>query len=144
MLVNNFGEVFEANVGEVEQENLPRLIGPEGQAAPMLQMYRALVPQFAAFDATLEQLELSPSGGWRATLESDAVIELGSGTPAEVAERVQRFALTLTQIASRYGRHADALESADLRYAQGYALRLKGVSTLAAAPSKTSNPQTHR
>jgi cell division protein FtsQ len=144
MLVNNFGEVFEANVGEVEQENLPRLIGPEGQAAPMLQMYRALVPQFAAFDATLEQLELSPSGGWRATLESDAVIELGSGTPAEVAERLQRFAQTLTQIASRYGRHADALESADLRYAQGYALRLKGVSTLAAAPSKTSNPQTHR
>ena len=31
-LVNNFGEVFEANVGEVEQDALPRLIGPDDQA----------------------------------------------------------------------------------------------------------------
>ena len=143
-LVNNFGEVFEANVGEVEQDNLPRLVGPDGQAAQTLQMYRELVSQFAVLDAALDQLELSASGGWRATLDSGAVIELGSGTPAEVAARVQRFAATLTQVASRYGRHADAVESADLRYAQGYALRLKGVSTLAAASSKTSNPQTNR
>ena len=27
-LVNSFGEVFEANVGEVEQDGLPRLVGP--------------------------------------------------------------------------------------------------------------------
>lgn len=144
LLVNNFGEVFEANVGEVEQENLPRLVGPDGQAAQTLRMYRELAPRFAALDATLDQLQLSASGGWRATLDTGAVIELGSGTAAELSARVQRFALTLTQVASRYGRHVDALESADLRYAEGYSLRLQGVSTLAAATSKTSNPQTHR
>lgn len=144
LLVNNFGEVFEANVDEVEQDNLPRLIGPEGQAPQVLQMYRELAPRLGALDTTLDQLELSASGGWRATLDSGAVIELGSGTPAEVGARAQRFALTLTQVASRYGRHADALESADLRYAQGYALRLAGVSTLAAASSKLSNPKTNR
>ena len=33
-LVNNFGEVFEANVGEVEHDDLPRLDGPDEQAAP--------------------------------------------------------------------------------------------------------------
>ena len=32
-LVNSFGEVFEANVDEVEQDVLPRLHGPDGQAA---------------------------------------------------------------------------------------------------------------
>ena len=144
LLVNNFGEVFEANLGEVEQEHLPRLGGPEGQAALALAMYRELAPRFEALDTTLEQLQLSASGGWRATLDTGAVIELGSGTAAEVAARVQRFTLTLTQVASRYGRHADALESADLRYAQGYALRLQGVSTLAAATPTTNNPQTHR
>ncbi|MCF8211284.1 MAG: FtsQ-type POTRA domain-containing protein, partial [Rhodoferax sp.] len=31
-LINNFGEVFDANVGEIEQDSLPRLHGPEGQS----------------------------------------------------------------------------------------------------------------
>jgi cell division protein FtsQ len=35
------------------------------------------------------------------------------------------------QIASRYGRTASSLLSADLRYENGYALRLRGVTTLA-------------
>ena len=39
-LVNSYGEVFEANLGEVEQDELPRLNGPEGQAAQVLAMYR--------------------------------------------------------------------------------------------------------
>ena len=34
---------------------------------------------------------------------------------------------TLSQVSSRYGRD---LESADLRYSNGYALKLKGVTTL--------------
>jgi cell division protein FtsQ len=135
-LVNSFGEVFEANVGEVEQDNLPRLFGPEGQAVQALQMYRDLAPVFEPLDATLEQLELSAQGSWRAHLDSGAVIELGGGTASEINARATRFVHTVTQVASRYGRHADALESADLRYAQGYALRLQGVSTVAAATAK--------
>jgi cell division protein FtsQ len=35
-------------------------------------------------------------------------------------------------VASLHGRDVSALETADLRYAQGYALRLQGVSTVAA------------
>jgi cell division protein FtsQ len=41
------------------------------------------------------------------------------------------FSKTLTQVASRYGRTTTSLLSADLRYESGYALRLRGVSTLA-------------
>ena len=37
-LVNSFGEVFEANLGELEQDDLPRLNGPEGQSAQVLAM----------------------------------------------------------------------------------------------------------
>jgi cell division protein FtsQ len=135
-LVNNFGEVFEANVGEVEQEDLPRLFGPVAQAAQILQMYRLMAPIFEALDATLERLDLSPQGSWRAQLDSGAVIELGAGSADELSARATRFVHTVTQVASRYSRHADAVESADLRYAQGYALRLAGVSTVAAATSK--------
>ena len=82
-------------------------------------------------DAQPELFEMSGRGSWRVQLDSGAVIELGSGTPQEVAARLQRFMLTLTQVASRYKRTPDSLESADLRHSDGYALRLRGVTTTA-------------
>jgi len=129
-LLNNFGEVFEANVGDVEQDDLPRLQGPEGQSAQVLAMYQALVPLLDAIDLTVSRLVLTGRGSWQATLDSGADIELGRGTPGEVVPRVQRFAQTLTQVTSKYGRRVDALESADLRHGDGYALRLRGVTTV--------------
>lgn len=135
-LVNSFGEVFEANVGEVEQEDLPRLHGPEGQAATVLAMYQTLQPLFEPMDLTLEQIELTGQGGWRARLATGAVLELGAGRVAEVLARTQRFLKTLTQVTSRYGRKPEALETADLRHQDGYAIRLRGVSTLAAGGQK--------
>ena len=71
-------------------------------------------------------------GGWRAHLDTGATIELGRGTGDEVNARVKRFLGTLEQVAIRYERRASALESADLRHENGYAIRLRGVSTLAA------------
>ena len=135
-LVNNFGEVFEANLGELEQDNLPRLNGPDGHSAQVLAMYQTLQPPFELMDLGLEQLELTPRGGWRARLDTGAVLELGSGLNPEVLARTQRFLQTLTQVTSRYGRKPEALETADLRHQDGYAIRLRGVSTLAAALPK--------
>ena len=131
-LINSYGEVFEANVDEVEQDTLPRLNGPEGDGAEVLVMYRVLAPLFAHMELPVEQLELSGRGSWRARLDSGAVIELGRGNVEEVSARAQRFLGTLTQVTSRYGRHAGAIESADLRHDNGYAIRLRGVTTLAA------------
>lgn len=129
-MVNSQGEVFEANVGDVEQEGLPRLLGPRGTSAQALQMHGLLQPVFQPLGLELEELELTGRGGWRARLDSDAVIELGGGTPQEVVLRTQRFTRTLTQVAAQYGRRVDALESADLRHAGGYALRMRGVTTV--------------
>ena len=131
-LVNSQGEVFEANVGDVEQEGLPRLQGPAGTSAEVLQMYGLLEPVFQPLGLDVEELELTGRGGWRATLDSEAVVELGGGTPQEVVQRTQRFVRTLTQVAAQYGRRVGALESADLRHAGGYALRLRGVTTVSA------------
>lgn len=130
-MVNRQGEVFEANVGDVEQEGLPRLVGPQGRSAEVLRMYGLLQPVFEPLGMVVDELELTGRGGWRATLDSDAVVELGGGTPEEVVQRTQRFTRTLTQVAAQYKRRADALESADLRHAGGYALRLRGVTTVA-------------
>ena len=128
-LLNSYGEVFEANLGEVEQDNLPLLSGPDGQSAEVLAMYRALEPLFAGLDLTMERLALSARGSWSVRLDAGAEIELGRGSLDEVMPRVERFLKTLTQVVSRYGRAASAIESADLRHQNGYAIRLRGVST---------------
>lgn len=129
-LINSFGEVFEANVGEVEQDALPRLNGPTGQSAQVLAMYQALVPVFEDKDLGLDVLELTGRGSWRVQLDTGARIELGRGSQDEVVAQTRRFLGTMTQVTARYGRTVTALESADLRHPQGYALRLRGVSTV--------------
>jgi cell division protein FtsQ len=135
-LINNFGEVFEANVGEVDQDTLPRLNGPQGQSTEVLAMYRSLAPLFSQMEMPVDELELSTGGSWRILLDSGASIELGRGGTADVAARVRRFVQTLTQVTSRYGRQANALDSADLRHENGYAIRLHGVSTTPAVVPK--------
>ena len=47
-LVNEQGEVFEANPGDVEDEDLPVLAGPAGSSAAVLAMHRRLAPVFGA------------------------------------------------------------------------------------------------
>lgn len=139
-LINSFGEVFEANVGEIEQEMLPRLNGPQGQSAEVLAVYRALAPLFEPMEMPVDELGLSVGGSWRVQLDSGAGIELGRGSVAELSERVRRFLATLTQVTSRYERQPSALESADLRHENGYAIRLRGVSTVVATVP-TNNKQ---
>lgn len=129
-MVNTMGEVFEANVGEVEREGLPRLSGPEGSAVEVLRMYYALDPVFTAIGAPVDALTWRDRGSWLVQLDNGATIELGSGKPEEVLQRTQRFVRTLPQITQQYQRTAEALEYADLRYPDGYALRLRGVTTV--------------
>lgn len=129
-MVNSFGEVFEANPGELDQDNLPRLIGPEGQSAQVLAMQQTLQPLFAPMDLTIDQLELTPRGGWRAQLDSGTEIEFGSGSTDELVARAQRFLKTVTEVTARYRRTPEQLASADLRHMDGYAIRLDGVTTL--------------
>ncbi|WP_027476231.1 cell division protein FtsQ/DivIB [Curvibacter gracilis] len=131
-MLNSFGEVFEANVDDVDQDDLPRLYGPAGQSVEVLDMYGRLRPILQQVELDLAELELTPRGGWRATLDSGATIELGSGSVNEVLARTRRFVATLTQVTSRYGRRPGSLESADLRHTEGYALRLRGVTTVSA------------
>ena len=130
-MVNSYGEVFEANGSDTDDEDLPRLYGPQGQSAQVLQMYGLLQAAFGGLNMPVRKLELSGRGGWRTTLGSGAVVELGGGSAADVERRAKGFVGTLTQVAAQYGRRPDALEAADLRHGGGYAVRLRGVTTVA-------------
>ena len=132
-LVNSHGEVFEANLGDVEDDALPTLRGPEGSAPHMLALLGRLQPVFETLDLHVDALELSGRGSWRVELDSGAQVELGRGDDADVIERTRVFAATLTQLTQRYQR---PLQSADLRHSEGYAVRLKGVSTSADGAAK--------
>ena len=124
-LVNDAGEVFEANPEDID--GLPELAGPRDQSAAVWTLYQALQSDLARLDLGLERLALNERGSWRATLDSGARVELGRGTPQDITARVQRFTATLSQLTQRY---PGALESVDLRYPNGYALRVRGVTTV--------------
>ncbi len=126
-LVNSFGEVFHANLGDVEDESLPLRAGPAHAAGSMLAMWRALTPAARQLGDSVERLDLSGRGSWRVTLGSGAVIELGRGADADVVQRFGRFAHTITQVTGTY---RSPLQAADLRHADGYAVRLRGVTTI--------------
>ena len=138
-MVNWQGEVFEANLGDVEDENLVTLAGPEGSSKAMLAMQQRLATTLAPMAAQIETLKLSARGSWHAELDSGAELELGRGNEGDVVARTERFVRTLGQATQRFadgGGQQRALVAADLRHPDGYALRLRGVSTAAPVPKK--------
>jgi cell division protein FtsQ len=125
-LVNSYGEVFEANLGDVEDDNLPTFSGPAGSAVQMLAVYRRLQPTLARLEMVIDSLHLSGRGSWRVELDSGAALELGRGNEDELVARTERFVRTYTQVTAKW---RQPLEYADLRHTDGYAVRLRGVST---------------
>ena len=128
-LLNTHGEIFEANRADVESEHLVQLNGPDERAKDVLLMYQQLARPFSVAGHGLQSLSLSERGTWAARTESGAQLELGAGTPVQVLARSQTFFQTLPVISARLGSSPQALESADLRHRNAYALRLRGVST---------------
>jgi cell division protein FtsQ len=135
-LVNQVGEVFEANIGDVEDEDLPGLAGPQGSAPQMLHMLVQLKDLFARHDRSVDLLVLSGRGSWRVELDGGADIELGRGSPEEVLARVRRFVDTITQVTGHF--KAPVLH-ADLRHPDGYAVRLRNVTIASPAPAQRRN-----
>ena len=133
-LVNDHGEVFQANLGDVEDEALPTLQGPDGTSSEVLAMYRRLAPLYAGLEMNIERLVMSGRGSWHAEFDDGAEIELGRGTQDELVARSERFVGTVTQVIERYQR---PLVYADLRHNEGYAVRLKGITTTTTVPATT-------
>jgi cell division protein FtsQ len=134
-LVNDHGEIFEANLGDVEDEHLPEFNGPEGSSAQMLSLYLRLAPLFAAYRMEPVSLHLSGRGSWSLDLDTGATVTLGRGTEDELLARSERFLRTVSQVTERFQRD---LEYADLRHADGYAVRLRGITTTIVPATKVA------
>lgn len=141
-LLNVQGEVFDANPGEVEERGLPQLAGPASQAAEVLAAWQRLDPLLAPLHQGLRSLTLTPRGSWRGELDEGATVEFGRGSLDELAQRTAAFAQTARELIRQ---HERPLLAADLRHAEGYALRLHGLGTLAPGekPPKDAKTKTH-
>ena len=129
-LVNSYGEVFDVNLGDVEDEHLPTLEAPlnptADEAKAMLDMLQRLKPVLAPL-GDIDTLKLTERGSWSVELDNDATIELGRGGLEEVLARADRFVRTLPELKRQY---PAPLAHADLRYPEGYAVKLRGLTTL--------------
>lgn len=111
-LVSSRGEVFTART----TAKLPLFTAPDAKAAAMVESYPAIAKALAPVGSPVAEVRLSPRGGWQVVLESGLEIELGRGDPQP---RLERFAAIWPQLAARNV----ATQHADLRHANGFALR---------------------
>ncbi len=137
-LVNAQGQVFEANPDDVQADGWSELTGPDDSAAPQVyRLHQALQPLFARLDWRMQRLELDRRGGWRVRLAHGTVVELGRGNTEELLTRVTHFVFTVSQLSQRY---AYRLEMVDLRYPNGYAVRMRGVTTTGGQDAPVVSP----
>jgi len=123
-LVNTRGEVFVADWnGE-----LPQFTGPPGASAAMTARFRDWSAVVGPLDLTVRGLALTPRGGWELRTDGRAgplAIKLGrDDVDARLARLVAAYGRTIDALA-RAGR---AVESVDLRYRNGFAARVPGVT----------------
>ena len=138
-LVNTQGEVFVAELDADNEKNtrLPVFSGPTGTAKEVTQQYDVFRREFAAIGREPMQVHLSPRRAWRVRLDNGMTLEVGR---EQVAARVARFLLAYPHTIAPLGRRADAV---DLRYANGFAVRVPGLTaaapiTSAPAPASSS------
>ncbi|HEX3096757.1 MAG TPA: cell division protein FtsQ/DivIB [Usitatibacter sp.] len=117
-LVSVRGEVFTAPF----DGGLPLFLGPDGSAAQMAEEYAALSRMAAPLATPVAELRLSARGAWQLVLDSGLTIELGRG---DIHPRLERFVAAWPGLLARGVRTTHA----DLRYANGFALRKAAEST---------------
>jgi cell division protein FtsQ len=113
-LVNTHGEVFRAEY----DVGLPMLSGPEGTA-------REIAIQFAYFSRSLRaigekpvEIQLTPRRAWQVKLGGGTTLALGR---ENVEARLSRFVEAYGRTVGRLGRRIDYV---DLRYTNGFAVRI--------------------
>lgn len=124
-LLDTYGDVFEANVADVDDQLLPLLSGPDepGVSAQMWLLYQRLLPQMALLDRRITTLQLSELGTWSLQLDNGATVVMGRGEPDEVEQRLRRFVQTAPVALRAFEGRPFML--ADLRYSNdGYALKV--------------------
>ncbi|MFZ5637500.1 MAG: cell division protein FtsQ/DivIB [Pseudomonadota bacterium] len=114
-LLSERGRIISAK-GVTVPNGLPRFEGPDSRSADLVRLYNESRAMFAVAGLDVRSMRVDDRGSWSLTLSNGAELLLGRD---DARLRLQRFARLLPQIAQK----ERALERADLRYTNGFALR---------------------
>lgn len=120
-LVSVTGEMFVAAVAAP----LPRLSGPDDSMAEVVAAFRRHQAMLVPLGMTISELRLSPRRAWRMRLDNGMQLALGR---EQTAERLARFVALYPRLfgARPVAGTALAPMSVDLRYPDGFAVRMPG------------------
>ena len=122
--LNQVGDVVRITMKDPSAE-LPRLEGPEGTGAQVLEHYRKLGQILAVVGLKLEHITLTPRRVWQLKLADGMVIVLDRDRPEYKLERFARvYAQSLRQQTAE-------IALVDLRYANGFAVQQAGAHAAA-------------
>ena len=117
------GTLFEppGKAAEPNLANLPKLYGPPRSEREVLAAHGRFRTVLRSLGGGIESLRLLERGGWRLTLANGTTLVFAEGQDVATLKRFARAAAK--EIAERL----DRIEQVDLRYAGGFAVRLKQV-----------------
>lgn len=129
-LVNTHGERFAGQTGA----KLPVFGGPAGTEGDVTRRYRRYAEVLAPLGGELERVILTPRFAWQLRLASGLNVELGRDLANDPAEaRLARFVAAYPHTLGRISRPH---EYVDLRYPNGFALRVPDLGRAPAAKAK--------
>jgi cell division protein FtsQ len=121
-LVDTFGSVFAADYDGI----LPQFAGPPERAAEVADRYREASAALAPLGLDVEAVRVSARGGWQITAQGPLnrlTIELGREEPSS---RLTRFVAVYERTIGALARAGTSIEHVDLRYRNGFAVRVPG------------------
>ena len=126
-LVSVKGDVFVANLAEAEEDGgLPEFAGPEGSEKEVVARFGELREWFAPVNLAPDSVQLSSRYAWSVKLNNGMKVELGrEQSKTTLKDRVARLVSVYPQLIARL---QDRIESVDLRYPNGMALKASGMA----------------
>lgn len=126
-LVSVKGDVFTANLAEAEEDGeLPQFDGPMGSEKEVVARFNDLRTWLAPVNLTPAALRLSSRYAWSVRLNNGMAVELGREQSGETLKaRVARLVKIYPQLVARL---QDRIDSVDMRYPNGLALKARGLT----------------
>ncbi len=119
-MVNTHGELFDAE----HDASLPLLVGPDEHAGTMLARFAEWTRTLSPLQRHIQKLAMTRREAWQLLLDDGSRIELGREDEKHpLTSRLKRY-VTTQPAAQREG--ASRIFYADLRYPNGYAIRMNG------------------
>jgi cell division protein FtsQ len=118
-LLNTRGDLFAHDVTHMPLE-LPRLSGPDGTQAGVVQRYFAMRDRLLEMGMRITALRLDARGAWELDLDNGVTVRLGR---QQLDERFNTFMATAVRIVAQ---RATDIAYVDMRYANGFAIGWRG------------------